>query len=373
VVSPNTGQVYRVELEYERTEESGPLFENMKAKLAGIALGNRIVDQQGDTVVLRGMSLYWSQWQGSFYNEDAIRWLRDDFRVTLVRAAMAVDMGGYLSNPAVEKAKVKAVVDAAIKLGIYVIIDWHDHDAHLRLQQAQDFFEGMAQAYAGYPNVLYEIWNEPLDYSWAGVIKPYHEAVIPRIRAHDSLGIIILGSRNWDQDVDEAALNPVGGKNIAYSLHYYAATHKQSYRSKALTAMNRGAALIVTEWGTGEASGDGTLDTTETRQWWAFTDQHGISWCNWSVAALGETTAALRPGASPTGGWTAEDLSPSGAFVREQLRLRNPVPVNLSARPPAQPRTPSASGDAPGPRRDLNGREPPPGRAAPGVYVVPGH
>jgi endoglucanase len=329
--------------------------------------GNRIVDQKGDTVVLRGMSLYWSQWQGGFYNEDAIRWLRDDFRVTVVRAAMAVELGGYLSNPDFEKAKVKAVVDAAIKLGVYVIIDWHDHNAHLHLPQAQAFFEEMAQAYAGHPNVLYEIWNEPLDYSWANIIKPYHEAVIPKIRSRDSLGIIILGSRNWDQEVDEAARNPVAGKNIAYSLHFYAGTHKQTERAKALSALNRGVALIVSEWGTSEASGNGTFDTTETRRWWTFLEQNRISWCNWSVASLNETSAALRPGASATGGWTAEQLSPSGAFVREQLRLRNPVPVNLRARP----RTSSASGNAPGARRDLNGREPPPGRAAPGVYVAP--
>ena len=32
--------------------------------------GNRIVDQTGDAVVLRGMSLYWSQWKGGFYNRN---------------------------------------------------------------------------------------------------------------------------------------------------------------------------------------------------------------------------------------------------------------------------------------------------------------
>jgi len=37
VVDPATAQQYRIDLEYERTEQSGPLFENMKAKLAGIA------------------------------------------------------------------------------------------------------------------------------------------------------------------------------------------------------------------------------------------------------------------------------------------------------------------------------------------------
>lgn len=37
VVSPSTLQQYRLKLEYLHTETSGPLFENMKARLAGIA------------------------------------------------------------------------------------------------------------------------------------------------------------------------------------------------------------------------------------------------------------------------------------------------------------------------------------------------
>jgi adenylate cyclase len=37
VAHPGTAQQYCLDLEYERTEQSGPLFENMKAKLAGIA------------------------------------------------------------------------------------------------------------------------------------------------------------------------------------------------------------------------------------------------------------------------------------------------------------------------------------------------
>jgi adenylate cyclase len=37
VIDPGTGAQYRIRLEYLRTEQSGPLFENMKAKLASIA------------------------------------------------------------------------------------------------------------------------------------------------------------------------------------------------------------------------------------------------------------------------------------------------------------------------------------------------
>ena len=64
---------------------------------------------------------------------------------------MGVDQGGYLNNPNGEKAKVMAVVDAAIAMGIYVIIDWHGHHAENHVQQAKTFFTEMARRYGQYP------------------------------------------------------------------------------------------------------------------------------------------------------------------------------------------------------------------------------
>jgi len=287
--------------------------------------GNRIVGKHGKPVTLRGMSLFWSQWIGKYYNRDAVRWLRDDWRCTLTRAAMAIEHGGYLENPKQEVAKVAAVVDAAIAAGIYVIIDWHDHNAHQHTEKAQEFFGEMARRYGKTPNVIYEIFNEPLDkVSWSKDIKPYHEAVIQTIRRHDPDNLIVCGSRAWSQRVDEAALDPLKGKNIAYSLHFYSATHKQWLRDTATTAMNKGIALMVTEFGTTEASGDGVIDYEETRKWWEFLDANHVSWCNWSVADKVEASAALKPGASERGKWPAAAITDSGRFVRDELRRKNP-------------------------------------------------
>jgi endoglucanase len=285
--------------------------------------GNRIVDQAGKPVILRGMALYWSQWKGQFYNPSAVKWLVQDWKCTVIRASMAVENGGYLTNPEAEKKKVMTVVQTAIDLGIYVIVDWHDHNAYAHTAQSKAFFEEMARTYGKYPNVLYELYNEPLNtHTWAGQIKPYHEAVIPSIRAQDPDNIIICGTRSWSQDVDEASKNPIAGTNIAYTLHFYAATHKQSLRDKAATALKNGIALVVTEWGAGEANGSGFLDEPETRRWWDFMDQNQLSHANWSVADLTETTAALRPGANAMGGWSTADLSASGKLIRDELRLK---------------------------------------------------
>ncbi|MDP6634559.1 MAG: glycoside hydrolase family 5 protein [Phycisphaerae bacterium] len=285
--------------------------------------GNRIVDKNGKPVALHGMSLFWSQWMGQYYNSGAVKWLRDDWGCTVVRAAMAIEHGGYLKNPKREKEKVFKVVQAAIDLGIYVIVDWHDHNAHKHTQQAKEFFAELARTYGKYPNVLYETWNEPLNkHDWSRVIKPYHQAVIPAIRKHAPDSLILCGTQTWSQDVDKAARDPLRFRNIAYVLHFYAATHKQSLRNKAAAALKAGAALMVTEWGTSEASGSGKLDYDETRKWLEFMDRHKLTWCNWSVADKRETSAALLPRASGSGGWSAKNLSRSGTLLRKELRAR---------------------------------------------------
>jgi len=286
--------------------------------------GNRIVGKDGKPVQLRGMSLFWSQWIGKYYNRETVQWLRDDWKSTVVRAALAVEPDGYLANPAREKAKVMAVVDAAIAGGLYVIIDWHDHNAHRHAEEAQAFFGDMARRYARYPNVIYEPFNEPLQHhSWSKDIKPYHEGVIRAIRRHDPKNVIVCGTPSWSQKVDEAAKDPLKFDNVAYTLHFYAATHKQWLRDAAKRALDSGVALMVTEFGTTEASGDGPIDRDETRKWWDFLDEHAITWCNWSVADKAEGSAALKPGASERGGWPAASLTESGQFVREEIRRKN--------------------------------------------------
>lgn len=300
--------------------------------------GTHIVDQYGKSVTLRGMSMYWSQWGGGspFYNGSCIKWLRDDWKCTVVRAAMAVCCGGYLSNPAKEVSKIDSVVKASITLGIYVIIDFHETENGMTdLSQAKTFFMDMAQKYKQYPNVIYELWNEPLNtHEWATVIKPYHEALIPVIRAIDQKNIIICATRSWDQETEEASLNPLDTskyKNIAYALHFYAATHKDTIRNKAQAALDNGIALFATEYGTTQAVGPEKMDTAETKLWYEFLDKNGIGSCNWSVCALPEACAILPenpPSGYAAGGWTESSLKPSGKFVRKYLRSVN-VPTEV--------------------------------------------
>jgi len=281
--------------------------------------GNKIVDKNGDPTTLHGMSLYcWAQQGTQFFNTSAINHLAQDWKCTVIR--IAILPGAYKRNPAREIDRVKTVMDACIANGIYAIIDWHSMaGAQNDVESAQAFFSTAATAYGKTPKIMYEPRDEPVRESWP-VIKAYHEAVISKIRPIDPDSIIICGNRHWDQECAEASRDPIASsKNIAYSIHFYAATHRQSLRKNGETALTNGIALFATEYGTSSASGGGACDPAETKRWWDWLDANHIGSANWSVAALGETSAAFKPGASATGPWTDDMLKPSGKLVRDYI------------------------------------------------------
>ena len=284
------------------------------------ARGDRIVGKDGKPVSLAGNSLFWSQWMPRFYNADLVDWLRRDWNAGVVRVAVGVAPDGVLGHPEAETARASTVIDAAIEDGMYVLIDWHDHTANQHEAQATAFFEAMARKYGKRPNVVYELWNEPTRVTWKGDVKPYAERVIAAIRRIDPDNLVLVGSPHWSQDVNEAAADPIRDANVAYTLHFYAGTHKAWLRDRADAARAKGIPIFVSEWGTCDASGNGGFDPASTAEWVAWMKRNDVSNCNWSVADKAETASIVKPGASPTGGWKATDLTESGKLVRDVVR-----------------------------------------------------
>ena len=284
---------------------------------------NQMVDKAGLPPQLRGLSLSWSLWQGQkYYNAEVVKWLVKDFKISLLRASMGVQPeGGYLTNKEEQLKLMTTVIDQAISEGIYVLVDWHDHNAEQHLEESKAFFALMAKKYAGVPNVIYEIFNEPAQQSWE-VVKSYSREVIKTIRQFDTKNIIVVGSPHWDQDVDVAAADPITGlDNLVYSFHYYASdpNHQEKLRAKADKAKELGIALFVTEWGVGESNGNGEFNRDKTAAWLEWMEQNRLSWATWHITDKNETTAILLPGAPEKGEWKIENLSESGKYIKEQL------------------------------------------------------
>ncbi len=288
-------------------------------------IGTQLCDANGTPITLRGISTAGIAWFPQLATKEYMQTLRDEWNISVFRIAMYSYEGNdsYVNNPAWNKKKVCELIDAAIDLDLYVIADWHilaDGNPQTYQTQAIEFFTYISERYAGVPNILYEICNEPNgNISWSGNVKPYAEAVIPVIRASSPDAVIIVGSPTWSQDVDQAAQNPLTFDNLMYSLHFYANTHKEWLRDKATIAMNKGLAIFATEWGTTDASGTGYVNTASSDEWLAFFEQHGISWCNWSLCNKAESSALLLPSAVIDGTLPDSALSESGKYIKKKL------------------------------------------------------
>jgi endoglucanase len=281
--------------------------------------GTKLLDEKGNPVVLRGMSYGWHNFWPRFYNPESVKWLYEDWGCTVVRAAMGVEpKDGYLEKPEWSKEKIRAVVDGAIKEGVYVIIDWHSHN--INLKEAKEFFTEMATTYGKYPNVIYEIFNEPDKETWKEV-KAYSTEVISAIRAVDPDNIILVGNPHWDQDIHIVADDPLTGfNNLMYTVHFYAATHKQSLRERCDKALAKGIPIFISESAGMEASGDGPINDEEWRKWIEWAESNEVSWVTWSVSDKNETCSVLLPAAGSTGGWKDNEMKESGIKSRSLIR-----------------------------------------------------
>jgi endoglucanase len=285
--------------------------------------GAQLCDQQGNPVVLRGVSLGWHNIWPRFYNKKAVRTLHRDWNATVVRAAMGVTTveDNYLDNPQFALQCIEPVIKAAIKEGIYVVIDWHAHEMHT--QKAKEFFSQMAQKYGKYPNVIYELYNEPVEDSWES-LKQYASEIITEIRRYDPDNIILMGCPHWDQDIHLVAESPLTGvSNVMYTLHFYASTHKEYLRDRMEEAAKRGLPIFVSESGVTEASGNGKIDPESQQLWIDRMEKLKISWICWSISDKDESCSMLLPRATATGPWADDVIKRSGKLTRGYLQKYN--------------------------------------------------
>ena len=317
--------------------------------------GTKLEDECGRVTQLKGMSYFWHQWERTteYVNQDVIQWLTNDWNIELIRIPVAVRSGDACtvlgtstltagqcgSNPGGITGKTwgyntaRTAIRAAISAGIYIIVDWHAHPNELAA--AKEFFRTMSAEFGNSPNVIYEIWNEPIGDYGAGQatwneIKAYSREVIAEIRANDPDNIIVVGTPFYDQFVDIAADSPLTTdsqgnpvSNIMYSFHIYSGMHGQSLRDRANYAISQGLPLFMSEMGRNQ-NANGVIDEAEWQRWLTWIDENDISFAKWSLSIKNEVYSSLQPSASTSGNWNYNnDLRPEGRWNRDYFRSVN--------------------------------------------------
>lgn len=307
----------------EETDTRKP--ETESASLSPLhADGTQLLDDQNQTVVLQGYSTFGINSKPEFVNENTFRFLKEEMGSQVIRLAMyTADSNGYCTSGSQDELEtlIDKGVQAATATGQYVIIDWHilsDGNPAQYQGQAKDFFGTVSRKYAGNPAVIYEICNEPngSDVTWP-VVKSYAEAVIPEIRANDKNALILVGTPQWDQAETEAGkdlLKDAG--NMMYTVHFYAATHKDQQRQDLSTAYDQKLPMFVSEFGITEASGNGTLDEQSGQAWIDLLDQDRISRVAWAISDKEEASSIFKPGTDPDFP-SLSDLTEWGQWLRQ--------------------------------------------------------
>lgn len=283
--------------------------------------GTSLVDQNGNVVVLKGMSSHGIAWYPQFTNTYTINKTKE-YGANVYRAAMYTEeYGGYTTGENFKQTAKELVcksIDIAISLDMYAIIDWHilqDGSPLKHKSEAIAFFDEMSKKYANNPAVIYEICNEPNNTNWSNDIKLYAQEVIPVIRKNSPNAIILVGSNTWSQDIDESSKDKLNFDNIMYTLHFYAGTHSlDNFKPKIETALANGCAIFVSEWGTTKADGSQGVYPEESTKWLAYLKEKGISRINWSLSDKDESSAIFKPGTNCET-FTYDDLTQSGKFV----------------------------------------------------------
>ncbi len=292
-----------------------------------VACGANICGEKtGSTPIqLKGPSFFWSTGSpAALFSPVTVDWFVSNFDIGIIRAPMAiryykensgpisvtdgntgVTSYGYLSKDqagatgaykAGQKALIKLIVDQAIQDDIYVIVDWHSHNASSEVSEAANFFKEMATEYKGVPNIIWEIYNEPVSDN-ASKINDYAKSVVGAIRGTGNENLVIVGTNWYSSKPSEQESQGLHNtySNIAYTLHFYTGEdgHDSYLNNKA-----KSNPTFVTEWGATGASGDGAIKNFSSFISWM--DQNKVSGCMWFAGNDGQSSAMFPAAANTT-------------------------------------------------------------------------
>ena len=198
--------------------------------------GNQIKDASGNAVTLRGVSLLAPEHNGECTTcggskpiSEMLAWEADASRGWYSRIVRLCVTTAKVADPERSFAEiVDPYVQLAVSKGLYVIVDLHyvsDFDAGggtgVKQQTVLDFWNYVAPRYASTPNVLFEVYNEPINpdnwTSW----KTYIQPVVTAIRAVAPNNLILVGNPQWSTRVNAAVSDPIAGSNVVYVYHLY--------------------------------------------------------------------------------------------------------------------------------------------------------
>ncbi len=301
--------------------------------------GNKIINDQGQTVILKGLNIadpeqldlkYWERPGVTARSVAAV--VTDSLFAEVVRIpvlpgnATYPNEGFFSATNGYDKyfnEHILPLVTEITSKGRYAIIDLHYvSDYGTLYPKVKEFWTYMAPKFANNPRVIYEIFNEPIyPDDWTTWKNTIAQPATDLIRSFAPNNLILVGGPYWSSHISGALTNPVVGSNVAYVAHVYSNQSATLWASR-YGEMVKKYPLFVTEWGFEEGGTEGGNLTWGT-QFESWLRTNGVSWTVWSYDTLWGPRM-VNPD------WTLKDgPSGMGTYVRDLLieeKTLNPLP-----------------------------------------------
>ena len=288
--------------------------------------GNKLVDANGKTVVLKGvMPADPAVMRGNgnfnqaFFDEIA------NSGANVVR--IAVHPENWERDSDYLWRYLDPLVTWNCQQGLYTIIDQHfigniatssgDHMADIATH-SKDFSLAFWRQVAAYfkdaPHVIFDIFNEPAGIS-SNTWRVNAAELVDAIRSTGAKQLIIIGGVEYSRDLSWVSSKPVPGENLAFAVHIYPG-HSRTSWDYWFGKTSQQYPVLVTEWGWMESDPSGNqpylVGNQETygQPLLEYLDAHDIGW----VACWYD--AEWKPAMFQKGN---ENFTPFGQFVLQRL------------------------------------------------------
>jgi hypothetical protein len=306
----------------------------------------KVLNAGGKRVWLYGVNIASLEWStDGEHIEESVNRAINDWKVNLIRLPLAQDhwfgkRTNQMDGGAAYRALVDKLVDTCAAGRVYIDLDLHWSDCGQWMNEGGTlgqhsmpdknsiaFWQDLATRFKNQPNVIFDLYNEPHDVSFAiwrdggtvtntpehkkpGQAKVIYEAVglqklYDTIRATGATNIVAAGGLNWAYDLS-GVLRGYGikGSNLIYETH--------PYQNKTNWDKNFGEVcwkypVYIGEWGFSAHDTNGLGYAQSLMQ---YAQKHKLHWTAWD----------LHTNAGPTliKNWDYEPTV-SGQFVKEQL------------------------------------------------------
>jgi aryl-phospho-beta-D-glucosidase BglC (GH1 family) len=185
--------------------------------------GNKITNEQGENIILRGVNIASINWGVDEWNPRAVEQAITSWHAKVIRTRI------YLSDFKTDKNEFffkleDQIVGPARKQGVYVIL--HNYvpfplnKTDLPSEEMMQMWEAVARFYKDDPLILYDVIPEPHDTSWEEVRRVYGE-IIPRVKRENPKALIFVSGLAWGREINPYLENPLPYDNLVYRSNPY--------------------------------------------------------------------------------------------------------------------------------------------------------